>query len=58
MSNTERLKRVLKTQPGKSVVVGGAVGAAVGLVTAAPLVLCAAVGAVAGGLLAKRNANR
>jgi outer membrane lipoprotein SlyB len=58
MSNTDRLKRALKTQPGKSAVVGGAVGAAVGLLTAAPLILCAAVGAVAGGYLGKRNADR
>ena len=58
MSNTDRLKRMLKSQPGKSYLVGGAVGAAVGLVTAAPVLLATAVGAVAGGLIAKRRTSR
>lgn len=49
---------MLKSQPGKSYLVGGAVGAAVGLVTAAPFILATAVGAVAGGLLAKRKMSR
>jgi len=49
---------MLKSQPGKSYLVGGAVGAAVGLVTAAPVLLATAVGAVAGGLIAKRRTSR
>lgn len=53
-TNTERLKRVLKTRPGKTMVVGAAVGAGVGLLTG-PVLFCAAVGLVAGAYLGKKS---
>ena len=54
-TNTERLKRVLKTRPGKSMVAGAAVGAGVGLITTGPVLVFATIGLVAGAYLGKRS---
>lgn len=54
-TNTERLKRVLKTRPGKSMVAGAAVGAGVGLLTTGPILVFATIGLVAGAYLGKRS---
>jgi len=54
-SNTDRFKRVMKTQPGKSMLVGAAVGAGVAVLTPLSLLLGVAVGAVAGAYLGKRK---
>ncbi len=54
MSNFDRLKRVLKTRPGKSMIVGAAVGTGVGMLTG-PVIFCAAVGLAAGAYLGKRS---
>jgi hypothetical protein len=53
-TNTQRFKRLVKSGSATPIAVGAGVGAIVGLVTG-PVILCAAIGAVAGLALGRKR---